>query len=136
LRGEDIEERRNAFSARLGALSRAHDMLMAADWSTAQLRDVIASAIEAHRTEGRPIAFNGPAIELSAKQGMSMALATHELATNAAKYGALSVDGGSVEIEWSIHGRDPAGAGIFEFVWREIGGPQVEPPARQGFGSR
>jgi two-component sensor histidine kinase len=136
LRGEDIETRRNDFNARLGALARAHDMLLATNWTSADLREVVENALAAHRTAQRPIDIGGPDIELSARQGMSMALATHELATTAAKYGALSVDGGSVTVAWSTDKEGDSGAPVFEFVWRERGGPPVEAPIRKGFGSR
>ena len=136
LRGDDIADRRNAFNDRLGALARAQDMLMTPGPNSAQLRDVIEAALEAHRTERRPVDIRGPDIELSARQGVAIALATHELATNAAKYGALSVDGGRVTIDWSTDGQDDSGGPLFTFVWRESDGPPVRPPSRSGFGSR
>lgn len=136
LRGDDIADRRSAFNERLGALARAQDLLMATGHTSAQLREVIEGALEAHRSEGRPVDLSGPDVELTARQGVAIALATHELATNAAKYGALSVDGGRVTIEWSADRRDADGNPVFELVWREAGGPPVTPPSRNGFGSR
>ena len=136
LRGDEIAEQRADFTARLGALASAHDMLMATTWTSAPLHSVVESAVAAHRSSHRHIGMRGPQIELSPRQALSVALAVHELATNAAKYGALSVDGGRVEISWSMDGHDADGKRIFEFAWRESGGPPVHPPSRKGFGSR
>lgn len=136
LRGDDIAPQRDAFQARLGALARAQDMLMATGHERASLRDVLESALAAHRSEQRPIILDGPELELSARHGLSIALAAHELATNAAKYGALSTDGGEVRIDWSTDSHDETGRPLFELVWRESGGPAVQTPSRSGFGSR
>ncbi|MEP7239715.1 MAG: PAS domain-containing protein [Devosia sp.] len=136
LRGDDIADRRNDFSARLAALAGAHDMLMTATWSSAPLRSVVESAVEPHRSMHRRIEVSGPQVDLSPRQALSMALAVHELATNAVKYGALSVDGGRVDISWSTDGVGADGAAQFVFAWRESGGPPVVLPSRKGFGSR
>jgi PAS domain S-box-containing protein len=136
LRGDDIADRREEFSARLKALASAHDMLLATTWTSAPLREVIAGAVEAHGSRHHRIEMRGPDLELSPRQALAMALAVHELATNAAKYGALSVDGGRVDISWSVAGPDGAPPETFEFAWRESGGPPVVAPSRQGFGTR
>jgi PAS domain S-box-containing protein len=136
LRCDDIADRRADFSARLGALASAHDMLLATTWTSAPLRSVVQGAVEAHGSMHRRIETTGPEIELSPRQALSVALAVHELATNAAKYGALSVDGGRVDISWSTDKRNAEDKEIFEFVWRESGGPPVQAPTRKGFGSR
>jgi two-component sensor histidine kinase len=73
---------------------------------------------------------SGPEIRLNPRTAVAMALAVHELATNAAKYGALSNPDGRVSIEWSD------GDGRFSLIWRETGGPPVAQPSQRGFGSR
>ena len=126
-----VEEGREAFAGRLTALARAQDILTQKSWETAGIRDVVEGALEPHRSGQGRYRLNGPDLVLTAQQGLGLSLALHELATNAAKYGAMSNDSGSVSIEWSIL---PSGA--FAFSWREAGGPPVEVPARKGFGSR
>jgi PAS domain S-box-containing protein len=136
LRGEDIAERRENFTSRIGALARAHDLLLASTWTSASLRDVVERAIAAHRSEAREIVLSGPDIELTPRQALTMVLTVHELATNAVKYGALSEDGGRVRVHWSLDERDGEGRPLFTFAWRESGGPAVERPTRPGFGTR
>lgn len=136
LRGEDIAERRAVFNSRLDALARAHTMLMGNTWSTTSICDVVNGALAPHRAGEESFKIIGPPLDLSSKQSMSLALTIHELATNAAKYGALSVAGGSVDVEWSVDGLDAAGAPAFTFKWTEQGGPIVQQPERKGFGTR
>ena len=76
----------------------------------------------------------GPPVDLAADLAVPVGMAIHELTTNAAKYGALSNRRGRVAVRWSL---EPGGkAGLLHFAWRESGGPVVQPPRRQGFGSR
>ena len=89
-----------SFRQRLEAFGRAHDILTTETWSTAQLLDVVAAALEPHH-DGR-IAWRGPDLTLGSKQALSLSLALHELATNATKYGALSARGGRVDIFWDV----------------------------------
>ena len=132
--GMSIDEAKASFVARLTALGRAQDMLTRTDWSQAGLRDVIAGALEPHGGGGPRFEIRGPALRLSAKCGLAMSLALHELATNAAKYGALSNEAGCVEVAWRID-RQPSQP-MFRFSWRECQGPPVTQPNRIGFGSR
>lgn len=132
LRGDDIKTRRDAFNERLMALGRAQDVLTAASWSGANIRDIIDGSVS-HL--GDRFDIEGPPLKLDAKRALSLALATHELGTNAVKYGALSAKDGRVGINWWV-GDAELGAPKFRFEWREIGGPAVTPPERQGFGSR
>lgn len=136
LKGEDILDRRLAFTARLEALAQAHDMLTASSWQSAPIQSVIESALTPHMSGEERFVMDGTHLKLSAKQALSMALTIHELATNAAKYGALSVPGGKVRVTWATDAKDEAGNRQFRFVWQESGGPPVEEPARRGFGSR
>lgn len=128
------EDARTIFDARLAALNQAHDILTQSSWTSASMPTVIAGALAPHRTGEKRIRVSGPEVELTAKQALSLALALHELATNATKYGALSVPDGTIDIDWACHtGSDGPALG---FAWRESGGPVVAPPTRRGFGSR
>ena len=111
-------------------LPRRTYMLIDKDWQGADIVEVV-------RTEMSPYAdratMEGPTIVLNAKAAQNFALAVHELATNAVKYGALSHQAGRVHISWSVG--KPNGQHQFQFRWQERGGPQVNPPSRKGFGS-
>ena len=124
-----------AFQGRLTALSAAHDLLTASDWRAASMRDVVRGAIRPFTRGEKQFALDGPEIELPPRIAVALAMAVHELATNATKYGALSAEGGRVTIGWES--RD-AGEGdrTLAFTWAETGGPAVEAPSRRGFGSR
>ncbi|WIJ24979.1 HWE histidine kinase domain-containing protein [Devosia sp. RR2S18] len=135
LKGDDIVERRQAFTGRLEALAHAHDMLTTTVWESAAIQTVIETALTPHMSGTDRFVLDGVHLELSAKQSVSLSLTVHELATNAAKYGAMSVPGGKVHICWGFHAGDD-GEQQFKFVWKEHGGPQVKQPERLGFGSR
>jgi two-component sensor histidine kinase len=122
------------YQGRLAAFGRAHDLLTAANWAAALLEDVISAALSPYRTgEGR-FTVSGPPLVVKSRQALALSLAIHELATNALKYGALSVTSGRVSITWKCE--DHAGEPKFVFVWQEFGGPPVSEPAGLGFGSR
>jgi PAS domain S-box-containing protein len=136
LRGGDVPCLvREALTERLMALSRAHDVLTEQRWSGADLREIATVASEPYLGDGpSPFVIDGPSITLPPRMAIAMALAFHELATNAAKYGALSRQGGQVAITWWA---EPQGeAQRLDLEWRESGGPLVRPPAKQGFGTR
>ncbi|KQT45299.1 histidine kinase [Aureimonas sp. Leaf454] len=133
-RAPNVQEGLAAFSARLIALSHAHDILTQTSWTSAPIGAIVSQSLESHRTkDGERFSWSGPDIRLNAKQSLALALALHELATNAAKYGALSGEEGKVAIRWRIEGGDEA---RLVFEWRESGGPRVEEPSSRGFGSR
>lgn len=120
------EEARTIFDARLYALNQAHDILTRSSWTSAPMSTVVEGALAAHRSgEGR-IHFHGPAVDLTARQALSLALALHELATNAAKYGAMSVPDGTIDIGWDWF--DSSDGPVLRFAWREAGGPPVTQP--------
>jgi PAS domain S-box-containing protein len=121
----------HSFESRLLALSKGHDLLTRAAWDRAELADVVAQPVAAYG--GERFTIDGPALQLAPKPALALTLALHELATNAAKYGALSVPSGQVAITWDIQRADPP---HFVLRWQERGGPPVSPPARTGFGSR
>lgn len=120
-------------SSRLAALGTATDVLTGASWRSADLRDLIARSLAPHGQLGRQILLDGPTISLQPQVAVALALALHELATNAAKYGALSNESGTVVLTWRIDGSGPDAR--FHLSWREHGGPPVVAPARRGFGS-
>lgn len=135
LRGEDIAERRTTFSARLAALAEAQDMLTAESWQSAPIRAVVDRALAPHISGPERFNVDGPDVDLSARQALSLSLTIHELATNAAKYGAMSVADGVVRIDWGLAYAED-GEPLFTFIWTEIGGPVVSPPKHSGFGTR
>ena len=120
---------RDALEGRLAALSAAHDVLTRESWSAASLSEIVANAVAPFCTPDR-YTLEGPDIRLNPRTAVNMALAVHELATNAAKYGALSNAGGRILISWSTE------TGRLAFTWREEGGPAVSTPSNRGFGSR
>jgi PAS domain S-box-containing protein len=128
-------EAREALESRLLALSRAHDVLTRENWEGALLHDLVADVFEPYRSdrEGR-IRRQGGKVHLAPRMALALSLALHELATNAAKYGALSNATGEVSLTWMVdHTRTPS---LLLLRWKESGGPAVEPPTRKGFGSR
>ena len=137
LRGAtDMDAAREAFSARIISLGRAHDILTQASWTAASVVDVVEGALCVHRqADAARIRLGGPDVLLSAQPALSLALTLHELATNASKYGSLSNATGTVDLRWHVvhEGEAPR----FRLTWTEQGGPPVlAPPARRGFGSR
>src|SRR6516165_9320602 len=122
------------YQERLAAFGRAHDLLTAANWATAPLQDVITTALSPYGTGESRITVSGPPLTVKSRQALGLSLAIHELATNALKYGALSVTSGRVSITWTS--KDHAGQPKFVFVWQEFGGPPVSEPSGVGFGSR
>jgi PAS domain S-box-containing protein len=122
------------FIARLHALSRAHDLVMAAAWADILLADIVKQTVKPF-TDGKRIRIEGPAVRVQANTSIYIALAFYELATNATKYGALSVPNGRVDITWK-RGQGPDGWQVF-LEWRESGGPPIESePQERGFGLR
>jgi two-component system, chemotaxis family, CheB/CheR fusion protein len=124
-----LEGFREAFEARLVALAGTHDVLTAEQWEGAGLRQLLDKELAPYAPEGQ-VRMEGPNVRLNAQATLALGLVAHELATNAAKYGALSTPEGRVCVQWSLLD------GGLELIWREAGGPAVTPPQRRGFGSR
>lgn len=122
-------------SARLVALGTATDVLTNASWRSADLRDLIAGALSPHGEIGARIRLDGPDLTLLPQVAVALALALHELATNAAKYGSLSNDIGIVDVSWRVQDNGNGEGVRFRLEWRERGGPPVAAPTRRGFGS-
>lgn len=117
-----------AFESRLMALSKTHDLLTATNWRGAALRDVLLAELGPFGPNQYEL--EGPDVDLTPAEALAFGLVAHELATNAAKYGALSGADGCVSVEWATQD------GRLALTWRERGGPQVATPTRRGFGSR
>jgi two-component sensor histidine kinase len=126
-------EVREAFMARLMALAEAHDILTAESWDGAELKAVVSKTLSSHVGSER-VSIAGPVVWLAPKRAVTLSMAFHELATNAASYGALSNDDGRVSIDWSVSEND-VGPRLL-LTWKETGGPIVKAPTRRGFGTR
>jgi two-component sensor histidine kinase len=122
------------YQGRLAAFGRAQDLLTAANWAAAPLQDVISTALIPYRTGEERFKVSGPALIVKSRQALALSLAIHELATNALKYGALTVASGHVAITWASGDQEEQPK--FVFVWQEFGGPPASEPSAVGFGSR
>jgi len=122
---------RETFEARLQAMSRAHDLLTQESWDGTSMAAVVAQVLAPYPRERFEI--GGPELRLTPRMALALTMALHELATNAAKYGALSVPAGRVAITWTVTSGAPPQLGL---RWQESGGPHVSPPTEKGFGSR
>ncbi|QIL03149.1 PAS domain S-box protein [Sphingomonas sinipercae] len=127
---ETLEEMRAAFEGRLGALGAAHDILTRQNWEAAPLSELIGATLAAVSPGDGRLLLDGPDLLLPPKTGVSLAMAIHELATNALKYGSLQSPEGKVSVTWRVSG------GRLNLQWTEFGGPPVQPPSRRGFGTR
>ena len=118
---------------RFHALGHTHDVLSEAGWTEAGLRDLVLAELAPHHADGSEnVAVNGPSVMLKPQAALFLALVFHELSTNAAKYGALSVADGSVEVAWGItDGSSPH----LDLTWTERGGPRIDDLPSRGFGS-
>jgi two-component sensor histidine kinase len=132
LKGVDLAAR-DAFLARLFALSSQHDLLTMDNWEGASFEGVVRRALRPWREDDRMrFTVEGPAVHLDPKRALALGMAFHELATNAAKYGALSNPNGMVRIHWTIEPDDK----MLKLCWEERGGPVIGEPQRRGFGLR
>jgi PAS domain S-box-containing protein len=126
-----LEEAGETLSARIQSMDAANDLLVNERFESAAMRDLVDRALAPFRSaSGDRFKINGPALRVPPKIAASLSLALHELSTNAAKYGALSLAEGHVELSWTV------GAAGFRVRWEEVGGPTVVPPTRTGFGSK
>lgn len=117
------------FTERLIALSGAHDLLTRTGWREADMAALVDASLGAHAER---VDRSGPEVALAPHTAVGLSMVFHELATNSAKYGALSAASGRVELTWK---RDPVTDNLL-FTWRDIGGPPVTPPTQSGFGTR
>lgn len=127
-----IDQAHRILTGRLNAVAKAHQLLAADRWSKAPMLEIIESAIDGCGAPRDRFDIRGRDFNVSPVTAVNVALAIHELCTNAFKYGALSNDVGRVSVTWTAAG-GPSPS--FSFEWRERGGPPVVPPTRKGFGS-
>jgi two-component system CheB/CheR fusion protein len=124
---------RMAFEGRLQALSQAHNLLVEKDWAGTDIERLVTQTLQPYRTgTGTRITVHGPTVTLRPQAGVALVMILHELATNAAKYGALSVPTGKLEVRWHRDADDDR----VHLRWHESGGPAVTPPKRRGFGTK
>ena len=133
LLSHDGPEAREILRQRIGALAQAQTLLTDSSALDAEIGQVVRQALTPFRTGQRRFRIAGPPVRLSARQALTLALAINELATNALKYGALSVPQGAVDLGWT--GGRPGSDDPFRLLWAESGGPPVASHAGKGFGS-
>ena len=133
-RNSDCGDAAETFSGRLSALAAAHTILTQRSWDSAELREIATAVLQPHsQRDQKKIRLSGEAnVRVPPPIAVNVAMALHELATNAAKYGALSRTGGHVDLSWTVTHSKP----VLHIKWRESGGPPVEQPEREGFGTR
>jgi two-component sensor histidine kinase len=130
--GVPPEVAQERFQERLLALSRTHNLLNETHWEGASLQTILETELGPYMAAPSRVRLKGPEVQLSPKPAVVLGMAFHELATNAAKYGALSSAAGRAEVDWSID-RENA---LLTITWRELSGPLIEAEPTPGFGSR
>ena len=130
-RADTLDEFAEGIDKRIRALSATHDLLTQSEWGTTPVSSVISVELAPYTNAAEhEVLADGPPVELAPNDALSLGLAIHELATNAAKYGALSVSGGKVAIDWALVHENLA-----RIEWVESGGPVVSQPEKRGFGT-
>jgi len=128
-----LDHAKQAVEGRLVALGRAHDLLMQGSWSNASFNETLRGAIDAYNVEGSDrLSLTGADLTIVSGAVIAVAMTLNELCTNATKFGAWSVPGGSVDVRWSVNEQTQR----FSLIWSEKSGPKVEQPVRRGFGTR
>jgi PAS domain S-box-containing protein len=131
-RAESLDEFARSFRGRVQALAAAHSLLAAVDWDVAALRALVEQALRPYASsDGSNVRISGDGVLLRPSATLTFSLVLHELATNAAKYGALQKPGGFVAVDWNIRSN---GGRELHLRWTETGGPPVRAPVRRGFG--
>lgn len=129
-RSSDIDDFTDSLTARIRALSATHDLLSRSNWNHAALGDIVRAELAPYMQDDEShVDMSGPDVKLAPNDAMSLGLAIHELATNAAKYGALSDYDGRIHVDWQL-----VSPSLVEIHWREEGGPAVSAPEKRGFG--
>jgi two-component sensor histidine kinase len=126
---------REKFEGRLGALAEAHNLLSKEKWQGSELQDVIDRVLQPYLLNNpERMRMAGPRVPLSPRLAVVLSMIVHEIATNAAKYGALSNDAGTIALDWEV--TSETGKPMLRLIWTEAGGPHVSAPVQRGFGSR
>ena len=128
-RAENVQAYVNAVEGRISALARVHTILSLSSWQGAELGRLVAEELAPYSPAGQ-VRFAGPVVQLQPATAQSLALALHELVTNSAKYGALSVLTGQLSVTWDLEND------LLDIHWIETGGPRVSEPTTRGFGTR
>jgi PAS domain S-box-containing protein len=128
-RGDNVKSYIQAVEGRISALARVHTILSLSSWQGAEVRKLVDEELAPYSASDQ-IAFSGASIQLQPATAQTLALALHELVTNSAKYGALSMLSGRLSIKWENR------ADTLQMLWEERGGPPVEKPSSRGFGTR
>lgn len=130
-RAGSLDDFATSLDGRIRALSATHDLLTMSDWGSTPIRAVIQAELRPYAMDSeRIVSIDGPDVELAPNDALSLGLAVHELATNAAKYGALSQAGGRVDVQWALVAPE-----LVRVCWQESGGPPVAPTRGRGFGT-
>jgi len=130
-RADNVDDFAQSLDGRIRALSATHDLLTQSDWGSTPVGAVIdAELLPYAHGAGRAVTLSGPEVELAPNDALSLGLAIHELATNAAKYGALSTPGGKVNVQWQ-----QVADNLVRVEWLERGGPPVKQERARGFGT-
>jgi two-component sensor histidine kinase len=129
-RGENVKTYVQSVEGRISALARVHTILSLSSWQGAEIRRLVGEELAAYSVGGQ-IALSGPELQLQPATAQTLALALHELVTNSAKYGALSMLSGRISLKWQIEAED-----LLLLAWEEMGGPLVQKPTSRGFGTR
>ena len=132
---DNIAQVRDDFTSRIIALAQANDLLTGERWVGVSLEGVVKQATKPHAPDPGRCNIGGPDLQLTPKTALAIAMAMHELATNATKYGAWTNEAGKVTVAWSRYSPEKGGDRL-HLEWRESGGPRVATPKRRGFGSR
>jgi two-component sensor histidine kinase len=128
-----IEQGQHAIEGRLLALGRAHDLLLQARWSSANLAHIVQGATEPYDSEGEgKFSIEGPDLKITSGAVIALAMTLNELCTNTTKFGALSAPAGRIDIAWTIDANNQA----LHLTWTEKDGPAVNAPTRRSFGTR
>jgi two-component sensor histidine kinase/PAS domain-containing protein len=129
-----IEDFYRAFSGRIESLAKTHMLLTEDLWQIAKLRELLETELRPYQnTRVERIRLEGPDVELPSEVAVPLGMALHELTTNAARFGALSVRGGRLDVTWRVTSENNH---VLHLEWSERGGPTVEAPGQEGFGSR
>ena len=127
------QQAQHAIEGRLQALGRAHDLLLQARWTGADLRGIVRGATEPFDNLDTPrFSIDGPDVQIASGAVIAIAMTLNELCTNTTKFGALSLPSGHVDVSWVVDAR----ASRLHFTWKEQGGPAVSAPTKQSFGTR
>lgn len=133
----DLGSFERRYLARIHSLAKTHALLIRSDWQGASLEEILRTELAPFQGARPRWSLEGPHVSINPNAALTLALIFHELATNAAKYGALSDAGGQVSVTWGWEeDEEEEGEPRLRICWRESGGPAVRPPTRRGFGSR